>query len=342
MNSSFACNQVFPKRLECISRRFVLLLGLLLLIYYQGFSANNPSNKFDTEQFLQFDFSKSNVFDSTDIDSVVIDEDSTETESDTTTTLSPSNDDDSLLNEIDSTDEADTLEPKWSVTAGVNYKSQQQKNGVDLSAGKPVIGSSLDISHEIGLAFSINSSHRIENGGLQYQDLTYGINYTYSASNWVDLAVDYNRYHFASDSLNALSAQTSSLSLTADFYIKKLILDLSLDHYFGTDKQTYLSLSGIMLLHYKNLNIAPMLSISAVSYEIAKKRVKVNPKTTQATTKNTISLSSIVASISLRYPLIWGISATLSPSFIYSPIADLSSKRSQIIVTAGLSYNIDF
>ncbi len=345
MNICQPNNYTSSKRLGIISRRFVLLFGFFILVYSQGLAANTLF--IISKQKSLLDNSKTAVFNFTGIDFILIDEDSTATndssyrENDSISTSSLLNQYDSLVEDgVDFTEEADSLEPKWSAIAVINYKNQQQQNGVDLSSGKPIIGNSLDISHEIGLALSLGSSHRFDDG-LKYQNLSYGLIYKYSAADWVDLLIDYTRYHYASDTINALSAQTGSLSFTADFYIKTLILDLSLDRYFGSDKQTYLSLSGLMPLRYKNLTITPMISISAVSYEIAKKRVNVN-KTNQATTKNTISLSSINATVSLRYPLFGGISATFIPSFIYSPIAALASKRSQLNLSIGISYYIDF
>lgn len=307
MNFILNCAHTISKRLGTISRRFVFV-ALVLLVEYSygnaGFVLDSTATPDSTENVLLEDTAVPDL--------------------------------------TDSTDEADTIEPKWSVIAGMNFRNQQQKNGVDLSGGKPVIGSSLDIGHEIGLELSFNSTHRIENS-LKFQDLSYGLNYTYSVAEWMDLSVDFTRYKYSSDTVNALAAQTGSVSLTADFYYKKLIIDVSVDRYLGTtDKQTYFSLAGLLLVRYKDLRITPMVSISAVSYEIDTKRTKVKKNTVQAVTKKAFSLSSVMASISLKHPLAWGISASFTPAIIYSPLDDLASERLQVTATVGVSYSVDF
>jgi hypothetical protein len=339
MNSTLIRSHTISKRLEIISRRFVFIIVSFILVYSQGSAADNIFTDSSYKQFTTV-YPQTHYRDSTELDSMIIDDDSIITENDSTAPLPQHIKDTTLSNGVDSTDEADTLEPKWSVNVGVNYKNQQQKNGVDLSGGKPVIGSSIDISHEVGLGLSFNSAHRIENGGAKFQNRSLGINYTYSAAPWVDLSLDYTHYTYSSDTINALAAQTGSISLSVDFYIKKLMLDISIDRYLGaTDKQTYFTLAGLMPLHYKNITISPLASISLVSYQIQSKRIK---KAGQATTKRALSLSSIMASISCSYPLFFGISATFSPAFIYSPLEDLSSKRTQVNAEAAVTYTVDF
>lgn len=307
MNFILNCAHTISKRLETISGRFIFVVLVLLLQYSYG----NAGFVLDSMAIL----------DSTE--NVLLEETA-------------------VLDLTDSTDEADTIEPKWSVSAGVNFRNQQQKNGVDLSGGKPVIGSSLDIGHEIGLGLSFNSTHRLENG-VKFQDLSYGLSYTYSVAEWMDLSADFTRYKYSSDTVNALAAQTGSVTLTADFYYKKLIIDVSVDRYLGTsDKQTYFSLAGLLLVRYKDLRITPMVSVSAVSYEIDTKRTKIKKNTVQTVTKKALSLSSVMASVSLKYPLVSGISASFTPAIIYSPLDDLASDRLQITATVGVSYSVDF
>ncbi|MBI3258143.1 MAG: hypothetical protein HYZ54_01490 [Ignavibacteriae bacterium] len=338
---SFILNYAYtaPKRLEVISRRFVFIVMLLISGYSDGYATHSISLESFSKQVLQSDFpldykQKTITIDSTDKAnySAIIEIDSLKTSIE-----------DTVFTEIaDSTEESDTLEPKWSAGAGINFKNQQLKNGVDLSGGKPVIGSSVDISHAIGLGLSFNSAHRLENGGATFQDLSIGLNYTYEVASWVDLSVDVTRYKYSSDTTNALAAQTGSISLTADFYFEKLILDFSLDRYLGTDKQTYFTFASLYLLKYHDLRITPLASISAVTYQIETKRTKIKKGTTQSVTKRAFSLSSILASVAFTYPIYSGFSAKFTPAFVYSPLDDLSSKHSQVIATLGISYSIDF
>lgn len=347
MNTILARIYRKTKRLDSISRRFTFIMGLLLACYTHGYAGFSFAPAPVVNQFLMAETTKPYIGNSTETDSVDIDstlstKDSIDIETDSLQSSLTSVEDSTLTNEVDSSDEEVIEDTKWTVDAGVNYRTKDQKSGVELSGGKPVIGSSVDITHAIGLGLSFNSAHRLVNGGAQFQDLSYGINYTYSAIPWMDLEVELTGYKYASDTANALAAQTGSISLAADFYTNKLLIDLSIDRYFGTDKQTYLSLSGLWLFNYNDLKISPLASISVVSYEISNKRLKAKKNTVQTVTKNKLSLSSVMASVVLTYPIFSGFSASFTPAYSYSPLDDLSTKHSQITATLGISYSLDF
>lgn len=347
MNSILARIYRKTKRLDSISRRFTFIMGLLLICHSHGYAGFSFAPTPVIKQFVTVDTTKfynrdSIETDSTDIDTVLSIKDSAVIGADSLQYPLSSTEDSTITNETDSSDNEDIEDTQWTVDAGVNYRTKDQKSGVELSGGKPVIGSSVDITHVIGMGLSFSSAHRLVNGGAQFQDLSYGINYIYSAASWMDLEVELTGYKYASDTANALAAQTGSISLAADFYINKFIIDLSIDRYFGADKQTYLSLSGLWLFNYNDLAISPLASISIVSYEISNKRLKAKTNTVQTVTKNKLSLSSVMASVVLTYPIYSGLSATLTPAYSYSPLDDLTTKHSQFTATVGIKYSLDF
>ncbi|MFN8361188.1 MAG: hypothetical protein U0264_14840 [Candidatus Kapaibacterium sp.] len=240
--------------------------------------------------------------------------------------------------------EEDSVETKWSLSAGSKYRSQEQRSGVDISNGLPTLNTSVAIAHAIGVELSASTSHRIKSSKLDYQDFTLGLSYVYEAADWVDFTAGLTRTKYQSDTTNALAGSSLIISLMMDFYIKSLILDVSIDRFTGEDASTALSVSAIYPFKYKEVTITPMLSTSLLSYEITTKRLQALAKATNTTakTKKAFSLSSIVVSLPLSYPLYKGFSLNCTPSFSYSPIKDVSGNRTQFVLNAGIKYSIDW
>ncbi|MBK9248182.1 MAG: hypothetical protein IPM69_08750 [Ignavibacteria bacterium] len=248
---------------------------------------------------------------------------------------------DALAAELDTT-ESDTADTKWSFVANTKYRSQDQRNGVDISNGLPTFFNSVKLSHAIGLELSASTSHRIKTKKLDYQDFSLALSYEYQAADWVDLSAGLTRTKYQTDTTNALAGSSFIISLMADFYIKRFIIDLSLDRYTGDDASTSLSLTTLYPFKYKDLSIITMLGASLLSYEITTNRLKSTTKTTKAKTKKALSLSSVVASLPISYPIYRGISMNFTPTFSYSPIETVSSNRTQLVVSLGLKYSLDF
>lgn len=309
----------------------IAVCGIISMV--SAASAKNAGNEFQSN-FLNYN----NIADTTNGFPGAAVEDSTEAELD-----SLERELDALDAELDALD-ADTTETNWTLNAGTKYRSQEQRSGVDISNGLPTLNTSLSIGHAIGLELSASTSHRIKSTKLDYQDFTFGLSYVYEAADWIDFSAGLTRSKYQSDTTNAFAGSSLIISLMMDLYIKSLIVDISIDRFTGEDASTALSVSAIYPFKYKDLTITPMLSTSVLSYEITTKRLQALAKATNTTakTKKAFSLSSIVASLPLSYPVYDGFSLSCTPSFSYSPIKDVSGKRSQFVVNIGIKYSIDF
>jgi hypothetical protein len=323
-----------PKRPGISPGRFAFCIAVCgIITMVSAASAKNAGNEFQSI-FLNYN----NIAYTTNGFPGAAVEDSTEAELD-----SLERELDALDAELDALD-ADTTETNWTLNAGTKYRSQEQRSGVDISNGLPTLNTSLSIGHAIGLELSASTSHRINSKKLNYQDFSLGVNYVYEAADWVDVSAGLTRTRYQSDTTNALAGASLIVSLMADFYIKQLIIDVSLDRFTGEDASTALSVTTLYSLKYNDLSITPMLSASLLSYEITTKRLQAIAlvKKTTPKTKQALTLSSVVVSVPLSHPIFQGFSLNFTPTFSYSPIKNVAGSRTQFIVNAGVKYSLDF
>ena len=276
-----------------------------------------------------------NLRDSTQADSTVTDtEDVDSTESDAS---------------VDSAEVTEAVvHHKWKAQAKTVFSTQKQHDGVDLSGNAPTGDFSLKLSHESGLYASVTGTQRF-GSTAEYQQTTISGGYTFSAADWCDLSADLTLNRFPNDTINALASNPVIMSFAADFYPDFMDISLSLDHYFGVPSANYLSLvlaKTYVLDKAERFTLTPGFSIAYSSSKYKYKGVKLSG------TLNVKGISSTSIDLYADYNLGSGFSLSLDPTILISFQRDLLkvlkgntnalSKSTQLVVIAGLRYNLRF
>ena len=163
------------------------------------------------------------------------------------------------------------------------------------------------------------------------------------------LSGTYTHHSYASDTLSVLAGLSSTLALVATISLKAVAVSLSSTFYFGGGSATYIA-GGLSTSHQiGHFNIHPSIQASFVSQTVDVALLPKNrgigkglAKKAGAATPETITgLSSLSVLVTLSYPLGKGFTVSLTPSYLYAP-TDLASWTSQLLLTAGMNYSLDF
>jgi hypothetical protein len=315
-----------PKRLTILGRFFIFALVLSGVSY--SAQANSFKNSFKAESF------KSVKADSLDDLFEELEED------DEAEIVIPELEE--LERELGVEPETSASKP-WTLLAGANIRTRQTQQGIDIS-GKPVFAQNLNLSHESGFGASLGASQLL--GTARFQSFSAGVDYTYSAADWLDLTAGYNYYRYATDTNNPLSGLSNSVSLGAGMLFGSLLFDVTYERGFGDDRVDYLSATALTSSQFGDLTVTPLLSAVYASYEIETTRarsLKDLLKGKGSSSKSTISgLNSVIANLGFSYALTPKFSLTAAPTLLYTPQESLSEEDFQVNFSVGVNYLLGF
>lgn len=231
----------------------------------------------------------------------------------------------------------------WMLAAGGRYMSKFTVFGRDLGQDRPAMLLEGTISHASGLSLGAGAAHVFGIEG-QFQQSSLLLGYEFSFSDDFSASAEFSRYFYANDSLNVLAAYTHSLSLGADLRVGIASLDVSFERYFGGGGANQLVVGLSTYGELGDISILPLIQASFVSQSVPDLFLKSNKEKKGgaiAGTTTVAGLSSILAAVSLGYPLGQGFRLSLMPAYIYAP-TELAAHTSQLIWSAGLRYSLDF
>lgn len=304
----------------------VIIISLLLLFFYYNLSAKNQEEEPDSSQV--------------ESDSLSI-----QTPEGSLKTFEA----DSALddNQIDEEEEQDSLITKddedkaWTVYSQLIYQNKQIKNGADLSNGKPIMDFSAGIMHDNGLSLDFDAIQRLGKSST-FQNWSLEAEYSLTLSDWMDFNFGLCHYYYLNDTINVLSGSNNSMILSSDFMFRKLIFDVSFEHYFGTDKINNLSITSLYSFKTGNFKFIPLAGLTYSSYTIEKKRINIKKDIIKTKTVTQKGLSSILIGIPVYYYISYGFSLYFSPSYNYTPLGTIALNKNQFLIKIGIDYSMDF
>ncbi len=238
----------------------------------------------------------------------------------------------------------------WSASAGAKYLSRFTTYGIDLSQNRSAVALEAELGHEIGLSFGAEAYSMLGTDG-GYQQSSFHIGYERSVSEAVTLSGVYTYHNYKNDSLNVLAGISSTLTLGGSLKLKGVAIGASYSIFFGGGSADYLETSISTSRQIGKLAIAPALQASFASQTVDQRLLPKNRgkglgrKNQQgagsALTTTITGLSNLSILVPFSYPLGKGFTASLTPSYVYSP-TELAATKSQFVWTAGIGYSVDF
>ena len=246
--------------------------------------------------------------------------------------------------------EEEEAEQPWNLSLSANYLSRFTRLGVDLGQDQPALSVAGGVTHMSGVGMGAEAINTLgTNGG--YEQSSFHLGYQRSIGMGVTLSGLYTYYSYKSDTLSPLSALSSTIALGASIDLKVITLSASYNAFFGGGSANFLSVGASSVIHLGELEVDPSVQAGFVSQSLdigllPKNRGKGlgkggGKKGASATTTTITGLSDLTLAVGFSYPLGNGFSATLTPSYVYSP-TDLAARSSQLLFTGGISYSLDF
>jgi hypothetical protein len=229
------------------------------------------------------------------------------------------------------------------ITPYLQYKTRQVQQGVEISKGKPTTTIGVDLFHYWGLNLSLSRTSVFEKT-LPYLSTNFGLGYEYEISSWLSTGINYSSVKYSSDTVNSIANANNSFGVFIDFNFHPVIIDLSYSRKFGTSNINDLGLSLISIIKLsESFKLLPILSSTYTSYEITKKKLVLENGKIKLNnvTKTSSGISSINASLKLGYNITKKLTLSLTPSYSYTPIKELSEKSQQAYITLNLDYDFD-
>lgn len=240
-------------------------------------------------------------------------------------------------------------EPPWSASVGVRYLNRYTSYGVDLSGDRPAFAPSVSLSHANGL--SANAEGIITDGaGGGLQRWSFGIGYEASLSDAFTLSADFTHFGNKNDTANVLAGLSNALSISAELDLDVVSVSATVDRYIGSGGATYFGADVSSFVELGAWTIVPLAQATFVSQTVSISRTKLaktmgGPRRGSGGTVTTTTLTGL-SSFSIHavaiYPMIEGLSFVLHPSIVYSPLAEISSRKTQFVWSAGVRYSIQF
>ena len=235
---------------------------------------------------------------------------------------------------------------RWSLTLGTKYLSQYTSYGVDLSDDQSALQHSLGITHRSGWSLGIDGI-QVLGSNSRFQQWSMKIGYEYECTDWLTAGAGFSHTEYRSDTVSILAPLANSLALALDADFSVASVGITYDKYFGSNSAGYLGVNISRSLEWGKLIIMPMVQASWMSQEVltallkqnSGKGLSKNPKFASTTTSVT-GLSSLSIHLVAVYPVGHGLTLAVHPYFLHSPKSEVSSKTSQLLFIAGVSYSL--
>jgi len=240
--------------------------------------------------------------------------------------------------------EEEEEESPWAAEVGIRYLSKFTNYGVDLGQDRAAMPIGCGITHLSGLGLSAEVVNVLgSSGGIQQSSLS--LEYDRPLSELLSVSFELSHYFYKSDTLNALSGLSNSLSVNADLDFGSLSLSVFYDLYLGGAGASFFGASVTGFYSVQELVVVPLLHLGFVSQEVQGAFLKSNRGKSKAligsTAQSVTGLSNVSLLVVLLYPFGEGFSASLTPSLLYSP-SELSTHTSQFVWSAGIKYSREF
>jgi hypothetical protein len=238
----------------------------------------------------------------------------------------------------------------WTAAAVVRYLNRYTSYGVELSGDRPAVAPSLSLSHEGGFSSSVEGIVTSGAGG-GLQRWAFGVGYDFSLSEQFILSIAFNRYGYRNDTANVLAGLSNSLSVSAEIDLDVINVSVSVDQYLGNGGATYFGADVSSFLQFDNWTIVPLAQVTFVSQTVSISRTrqhrlqgapKRGPGGTTTTTTTLAGLSSMSLHTVAIYRVTENFSLVIHPSFLYSPLSEISSRSTQFNWSAGIRYSVPF
>ena len=228
----------------------------------------------------------------------------------------------------------------WTLSSGIMLRNRQVQNGVNLSGSQGIMSIGTEVSHIGGFLAGIDIARRVgDQPGPQGWNARIG--YQYSASDWLDLGVQFTRFGYPTDSINPVAGIPNMFTLNATAMSSSFMIDLSYDRMFGAETETvnYLALTLMGMFQWGDFRFSPIASIVGTRYTIATRRLLIfRPGKLQ--TISGIAMTSLGFSMSYDLSDQW--SLTASPMVLYTPQKDFSMQDVQTTIMFGIRHILEF
>lgn len=245
---------------------------------------------------------------------------------------------------------------KWTLDAGNLLKTQQLQHGLKNSNGRPVDNLAVGISHENGFSVEFDGTKDFGTNAFLCNWSLY-LGYSKFLNSWFGIGVSLNHSDFGNDTTNIFSQANNDVSLSIDFMIKKMIIDLSYQLKFGDDKFHYLGLSIFRTFKFgEKFKILPLFNLEYSYYildikdaysALSKAKLQKLLKNGSANNKKSLQvkqkgIDNISLSIKFDFILGKGFDIYLKPLVSYPPMDLTLRKRIQFVGIIGVNYSLYF
>lgn len=249
-----------------------------------------------------------------------------------------------LAQEEDEEDQPDST--TWSCTIGAKYLSHYVSYGVDLSDDRAAFQPSLRFSHASGASAGFSTIRTLGTDGA-LQQWTLNLGYEYPFASWLTGGVDFSRTNYQSDTVNILATLSNSLTFSLDAEFDPVSVGLSYDRFFGSTAAAYIGLTVSGIFAWGEVMVMPMIGATWISQDVQTALLSQNKgqgrsKALGSLTTSVSGLSSVSFNVIAVYPLGRGITFTFIPSFQHTPKSEVSTHSSQLLFSAGVSYNLSW
>lgn len=240
--------------------------------------------------------------------------------------------------------EEDDQDLPWSVHVGARYVSRFTNYGIDLGQDNAALPLAIGVSHSNGLSFTGEAVNVFgPTGGFQQSSIA--LEYERSLSDLFTVSLEFTHFFYRSDTMNVLSGLSNSLSINADVDFESVSVSVFYDMYLGGTGASYFGVSASGYFAFGDVVGVPVFQLGFVSQEVQGTFLKSNRGKSRAQigtgAQSVTGISNASLLLVFLYPLGQGFSASLTPSFIYSP-SELARRTSQFIWSAGIRYSVDF
>lgn len=263
------------------------------------------------------------------------------------------------LDGIQAQQDSDDVEENTPWTASIHgqYDNKDNSGGVDLSNDLAVFQYGIRVEHSSGASLEVGAATLFgSGGGFERWGVTLG--YTRAVTTWMTLSLEYSRFKYQNDSLNAIANLTNSITLGVSFPTQLVNVGLSYNTYFGGGSASYYALNLDRTYEKNNFTINPSLNFSFISQTIDQIRLVSFKRNVHAAGKGNsgsggtstptssfvtvTGLSGITLSVPTSYDLGGGFSIKAQPTYVYSPKAELAADTNEFLWSIGLTYSRDF
>ncbi len=250
-------------------------------------------------------------------------------------------------------DDDDELKQYWSARIKSAATNRVVRRGIDISRDKPGITTGFSLAHDVGLSANAGFMNVVgEVNSLQRWWI--GADFDYSPLEWLTFSVGYSRdFYPTADAENAFVDFVNSLTASIAFDVDNTGVSASYLYLPGDTPAQYLSLGGFSdFAITDNVKISANWELSWVWQRIQNQRLvqfqerarrPLPPGFNRLAFRDVQGLSAAGLGVDIRYKPIKQLSLKLSPSYLFTPVVDALSYRSdQFILTFSVQYALDF